>query len=821
MAKRIRGTRRKTVWAVLFAAAVILLCAAACAEGTQCVDSDGIINEEHNWIVSVVTPPTCQTDGNTLYYCTQCGNYYTGDVIPAGEQYHSWYCIDDGPDTHHRECSYCGDKKASEPHNWSAWYTSSEAFAAKYGMVFPGGQLKAPTCTEDGIQGRYCPDCGYTQTAKVAAGHKPVEDPAVEPTCEKPGKTAGSHCAVCGAVITAQKEISATGHKPVEDPAVEPACEKPGKTAGSHCAVCGKVIDEQKEVPATGHKPVEDPAVEPTCEKPGKTAGSHCAVCGKVIDEQKEIPTTGHKPVEDPAVEPTCEKPGKTAGSHCSVCGKVIDEQKEIPATGHKPVEDPAVEPTCEKPGKTAGSHCSICGAVIDEQKEIPATGHKPVEDPAVAATCEKPGKTAGSHCAVCGKVIDEQKEIPAAGHQFVKDPAVEPTCEKPGKTAGSHCYICGAAIPAQQEIPATGHKPVEDPAVEPTCEKPGKTAGSHCSVCGKVIDEQKEVPATGHRDVDDPAVEPTCEQPGRTAGSHCSICGAVTGEQKEIPATGHKPVEDPAVEPTCENPGKTAGSHCAVCGAVIDEQKEVPATGHSYSEPAWTWSGKTAVAKFTCGSCGHLMYVGASVSENKEADGVRLRATASLDGKSYENELFLTDEEYGEAEAPGDSDISDVKAEKESIEQGGMLTVSVRADELDDAVAEQADDAVAEPADDEYKKIKEQMEDATKVYVNVGDIRAVTVNNKAGESDADIDLNTISKTRKPVEIVFPPLLNAGANINKLQFMRDHRNKSARFENELFKTVYSGSEFENNRRYTTSWPEVQLKTINKIINTHF
>ena len=239
MAKRIRGTRRKTVWAVLFAAAVILLCAAACAEGTQCVDSDGIIREGHHWIVSVVTPPTCQTDGNTLYYCTQCGNYYTGDVIPAGEQYHSWYCIDDGPDTHHRECSYCGDKKASEPHNWSAWYTSSEAFAAKYGMVFPGGQLKAPTCTEDGIQGRYCPDCGYTQTAKVAAGHKPVEDAAVAATCEQPGKTAGSHCAVCGAVIDEQKEVPATGHS-----YGEPAWTWAGKTAAAAfiCSTCGKSV---------------------------------------------------------------------------------------------------------------------------------------------------------------------------------------------------------------------------------------------------------------------------------------------------------------------------------------------------------------------------------------------------------------------------------------------------------------------------------------------------------------------------------------------------------------------------------------------------
>ena len=81
MAKRIRGARRKTVWAVLFAAAV-LLCAAACAEEALCIDSEGGVHEEHHWIESVVTPPTCQADGNTLYYCTQCGNYYTGGCDP-------------------------------------------------------------------------------------------------------------------------------------------------------------------------------------------------------------------------------------------------------------------------------------------------------------------------------------------------------------------------------------------------------------------------------------------------------------------------------------------------------------------------------------------------------------------------------------------------------------------------------------------------------------------------------------------------------------------------------------------------------------------
>ena len=42
--------------------------------------------------------------------------------------------------------------------------------------------------------------------------HQAVPDPAVAATCTTPGHTEGSHCSICGAVITAQKSLPATGH---------------------------------------------------------------------------------------------------------------------------------------------------------------------------------------------------------------------------------------------------------------------------------------------------------------------------------------------------------------------------------------------------------------------------------------------------------------------------------------------------------------------------------------------------------------------------------------------------------------------------------
>ena len=46
-----------------------------------------------------------------------------------------------------------------------------------------------------------------------AKGHVPVSDPAVAATCTSKGKTLGSHCSVCGAVLTPQKTVAAMGHK--------------------------------------------------------------------------------------------------------------------------------------------------------------------------------------------------------------------------------------------------------------------------------------------------------------------------------------------------------------------------------------------------------------------------------------------------------------------------------------------------------------------------------------------------------------------------------------------------------------------------------
>ena len=113
-------------------------------------------------------------------------------------------------------------------------------------------------------------------------------------TCTTDGKTAGSHCSVCGTVIKAQTVIKATGHKYGSWTVTKAAtCTEAGSQKRS-CTVCGNT--ETQTIKATGHK-----------------------ASGWMIDKQPDIGVKGSKHKE------------------CTVCGKVL-QTAEIPALGAKDI---------------------------------------------------------------------------------------------------------------------------------------------------------------------------------------------------------------------------------------------------------------------------------------------------------------------------------------------------------------------------------------------------------------------------------------------------------------------------------------------------
>ena len=109
---------------------------------------------------------------------------------------------------------------------------------------------KQPTCTSEGTKTKTCTKCNATVTEKLPAkGHTAVTDKGYPATCTTAGKTDGSHCSVCGAVIKAQTTITATGHK--SSGWIVDKTASIGVKGSKHkeCTVCKKIL-ETAEIPA-------------------------------------------------------------------------------------------------------------------------------------------------------------------------------------------------------------------------------------------------------------------------------------------------------------------------------------------------------------------------------------------------------------------------------------------------------------------------------------------------------------------------------------------------------------------------------------------
>ena len=247
---------------------------------TQCgaTVTETIAKLSHSYTTTVVAP-TCTADGYTLHKCSVCGTSYKDSTTKAtGHSYGNSVvtkqptCTSEGTKT--KTCTKCNVTVTETIAKLSHSYTTT---------------VVAPTCTTDGYTLHKCSVCGtsYKDNTTKATGHSYGNSVVTkQPTCTAEG-TAIKTCTKCNATVT--EKLPAKGHTAVTDKGYPATCTTAGKTEGSHCSVCGAVIKAQTTITATGHK--SSGWIVDKAASIGVKGSKHkeCTVCKKVL-ETAEIP---------------------------------------------------------------------------------------------------------------------------------------------------------------------------------------------------------------------------------------------------------------------------------------------------------------------------------------------------------------------------------------------------------------------------------------------------------------------------------------------------------------------------------------------------
>ena len=427
-------------------------------------------------------------------------------------------------------------------------------------FIFPEMGVTGPVTSKD-VTYTYTFADGTSTTVTAAEGTEPT---APVNTADKPVSNGdGTHTTTTyswpafAQGTTSYTEVATPGSpvactKVVDEAAVAPGHETPGRTEAWHCSVCNYKVDSTP-VEAAGHTWDAGVVTPATCTAQGYTTYTCTAGDGGTMVSNYTDPDPNNHTglVTDNEVPATCTATGLTEGSHCTACGATVVAQDVIPvdSSNHtKVVTDNAVDPTCTTPGLTEGSHCAACKTVITAQQEVPALKHDWKVTSSTNATCVTAGKVT-SECQRCHETKTESGVLDPSNHEgpIVDDAAVPATCTSTGLTAGTHCTACGATVVAQDviQIDPNNHvgNTVTDKAVPATCTSTGLTEGSHCDACGNAIVAQTvtQIDPDNHTNVvTDAAVDPTCTTPGLTEGSHCEACGITIVAQKTLDALDH-----------------------------------------------------------------------------------------------------------------------------------------------------------------------------------------------------------------------------------------------------------------------------------------
>lgn len=190
----------------------------------------------HNYIATILVPPTIDAPGTRRFVCSKCGAYYDVAIPAIGHQWGPWVvdaeptCTDEG--TEHRICSEGKSYEHIE-------YKTIPSFG---GHSFEMIDRRDSTCCSYGTETYRCTRCGYEeilQTSEPLAEHVWKVVVTREPSCTVAGEQE-LVCSVCGTVGEFD-ELPATGHAWSEWVIVQdPTSEQEGLEERT-CSICGAV----------------------------------------------------------------------------------------------------------------------------------------------------------------------------------------------------------------------------------------------------------------------------------------------------------------------------------------------------------------------------------------------------------------------------------------------------------------------------------------------------------------------------------------------------------------------------------------------------
>lgn len=133
------------------------------------------------WDDGVVTAPTCEREGSTVYTCTLCGNTKTETKAALDHDWSEWRDTGENAvaDIHERSCKREGcDAKETGNHEWGDWKSIGSEEHKKTCSVCSGyrtsthswgnGTETTPaTVTQSGVRTYTCSDCSATKTEVI------------------------------------------------------------------------------------------------------------------------------------------------------------------------------------------------------------------------------------------------------------------------------------------------------------------------------------------------------------------------------------------------------------------------------------------------------------------------------------------------------------------------------------------------------------------------------------------------------------------------------------------------------------------------------